>query len=202
MSLERHGRFDVVLCSGILYHLDTPDVFAFIERIGEVCTRVAVFNTQVSTAPAIAVPHQGRTYHGRRFLEHLPSQDAAGKERATWASLDNAYSFWFTRPSLINMLVAAGFTSVVDCLAPARPGQRADWVTWLAYRGERQRVLSSPRADGMPEPLQPEHAPQLVHPGQRWFYPIARRVRPWLGDGPVRLLGRWFGTTWAREKNP
>src|SRR5215472_2767563 len=37
LSKAKYGSFDVVLCLGILYHLDVPDVFSFIESIGEVC---------------------------------------------------------------------------------------------------------------------------------------------------------------------
>ena len=42
LSSEKYGHFDAVLCLGILYHLDKPDVFAFIERLGEVCRKVAL----------------------------------------------------------------------------------------------------------------------------------------------------------------
>ena len=34
-----HGKFDVVLCLGILYHLDHPDVFGFVEQMASVCRR-------------------------------------------------------------------------------------------------------------------------------------------------------------------
>ena len=29
LSAEKYGQFDIVLCSGILYHLDSSDVFPF-----------------------------------------------------------------------------------------------------------------------------------------------------------------------------
>ena len=45
LSRERYGEFDLVICSGILYHLDGKDVFPFIRRIYEVCTRVATVDT-------------------------------------------------------------------------------------------------------------------------------------------------------------
>ena len=31
LSAERHGTFDVVLCLGLLYHLDADDLFPFID---------------------------------------------------------------------------------------------------------------------------------------------------------------------------
>jgi 2-polyprenyl-3-methyl-5-hydroxy-6-metoxy-1,4-benzoquinol methylase len=32
LNKDRYGFFDVVLCLGILYHLDTPDVMNFVEK--------------------------------------------------------------------------------------------------------------------------------------------------------------------------
>jgi 2-polyprenyl-3-methyl-5-hydroxy-6-metoxy-1,4-benzoquinol methylase len=37
LDQDRHGVFDVVLCLGILYHLDTPGVMDFVEKISTVC---------------------------------------------------------------------------------------------------------------------------------------------------------------------
>src|SRR5438034_7278681 len=39
LSAEKYGHFDVVLCLGLLYHLDAPDVFSFVEKLSEVCRR-------------------------------------------------------------------------------------------------------------------------------------------------------------------
>src|ERR1043166_908766 len=35
LSVEKYGRFDVVLCLGLLYHLDAPDVFPFIQQLAD-----------------------------------------------------------------------------------------------------------------------------------------------------------------------
>src|SRR6185312_10010629 len=48
LSVAKYGHFDVVLCLGILYHLDAPDVFDFVERIASVCTGFAIFDTYIS----------------------------------------------------------------------------------------------------------------------------------------------------------
>ena len=37
LSREKYGEFDIVICSGILYHLDSLDVFPFLEKVYEVC---------------------------------------------------------------------------------------------------------------------------------------------------------------------
>lgn len=48
LSLEKYGEFDVVLCLGILYHLDAPDVFHFVESIGRV-TRRSLYNVLLAS---------------------------------------------------------------------------------------------------------------------------------------------------------
>jgi 2-polyprenyl-3-methyl-5-hydroxy-6-metoxy-1,4-benzoquinol methylase len=37
LSVKRHGKFDLILCLGILYHLDAPDVMEFVQRIADSC---------------------------------------------------------------------------------------------------------------------------------------------------------------------
>ena len=39
LSRAKLGGFDIVICSGILYHLDVPDVFEFVRRIYEMSDR-------------------------------------------------------------------------------------------------------------------------------------------------------------------
>ena len=48
LSVERYGEFDVIICSGILYHLDTPDVFHLIQRTYEMALRLVAIDTHVS----------------------------------------------------------------------------------------------------------------------------------------------------------
>jgi 2-polyprenyl-3-methyl-5-hydroxy-6-metoxy-1,4-benzoquinol methylase len=48
LSLEKYGQFDLVICSGILYHLDVPDMFHLVRRIFEVCTRLAIIDTLIA----------------------------------------------------------------------------------------------------------------------------------------------------------
>lgn len=135
LSAERYGQFDVVLCIGILYHLDAPDVFDFIERIAEVTSRVAIFDTHVSLRPNRTHNFRGRDYRGWSFAEHRAGATDEEKLQQLWASLDNNNSFWFSRPSLYNLLAEVGFTSVYDCQVPAFPGQLTDRDTIAAVKG-------------------------------------------------------------------
>jgi hypothetical protein len=139
----KYGQFDVVLCLGILYHLDVPDVFSFLQRISEVCRAFTIIDTHVGL-PERSHVYEDRVYWGSAYNEH--AMDAAPELKATqlWASIDNPVSFWFTRPSLFNVLSHVGFTSIYECHVPTEPAKPADRVTLLAMKGTRERVLCSP----------------------------------------------------------
>ena len=64
LSVERYGEFDVIICSGILYHLDTPDVFHLVNRTSEMARRLVVIDTHASLKPNVTVEFRGSTYYG------------------------------------------------------------------------------------------------------------------------------------------
>jgi len=180
LSRERHGGFDVVVCWGLLYHLDTPDVFRFVERMREVCDGVAVIDTQISlgdedlrafdeemfwASPSALGPlevraYKGREYSGRSVLEHAPGATAEQRLSASWASLDNPNSFWFTRPSLANLLVDAGFASVLEAHAP-RLAYPPDRVTFVALGSGGQELVAAPLMHNVPDERLPERPPHV-----------------------------------------
>lgn len=51
LTIEKHGQFDVVLCLGILYHFNAPDVFSFVERVAEVCRKICIVDTRITLRP-------------------------------------------------------------------------------------------------------------------------------------------------------
>jgi 2-polyprenyl-3-methyl-5-hydroxy-6-metoxy-1,4-benzoquinol methylase len=156
LSREKNGTFDVVLCIGILYHLDAPDVFRFVERIAEVCTRVAIFDTHISTTGDVRTEYDGATYAGEKYVEHAPDATDDDRVKKVWASLSDPESFWLTRPSLYNLLAKAGFTSVYECHNPAEALRPSDRITLVAMRGERHAVRSAPRINSVPDERWPE----------------------------------------------
>ena len=144
VTADTHGSFDVVLCLGILYHLDTPDVFDFVHAIAGMCSEVLVLDTSLSLVAQEKRTHAGREYWGRLYTEHRPRASEEERVAKLRASLDNPDSFWLTRPSLYNLLADAGFTSVLEAHVP-RPGERwADRVTLVAGRGSYQAVPGTP----------------------------------------------------------
>ena len=163
LSVDTYGEFDVVLCSGILYHLDTPDVFHLIRHTYEVTERLVVIDTHVSLRPNLAVEFAGETYHGERLTERHAgrhgSAEASGPPttKELWASVGNEASFLFSRPSLLNALAATGFSSVHECLNPPHlnfgaPGiEHLNRCTFVAVKGSQVTLSTSPTANGLQE---------------------------------------------------
>ena len=137
LSLATHGRFDMVLCLGILYHLEAADAVRFIQNIYQVTKRVAIFDTHMSLPgqETHSTEINGETYAGHLVHEHKP--DATRQQRIdnVWASLDNPQSFWFTFESLCRLLAHIGFTSVHESHLPSWSNMTADRITLVAYKG-------------------------------------------------------------------
>lgn len=152
LSREQHGQFDIVLCLGILYHLDSPDVFTFIERLAEVCTGFVIIATHTSATAVEPQTYRGHEYWGAWTQEHAPDSTREERKRALWASLDNRRSFVLTKAALYNSLAHAGFTTAFQCRIPPEtiyeypaPGPGGlDWSTFLAIAGNRTSVASTP----------------------------------------------------------
>ena len=206
LNEECHGHFDVVLCLGILYHLDAPDVMDFVERISKVCRRITIIDTQISLSDEASYTWKGKTYWGQYGTEHDADATPEKKLGSLWYSLDNPRSFHFTRASLCNLLRHVGFTSVYECLNPyeyhnpnwplAAEGNRyvvwKDRITLVAIKGRHQTLLSSPITDASPEIDRPER-PECIE--QRQHVPgvsgrkRSRGLRSRLGrflPGPVK----------------
>jgi SAM-dependent methyltransferase len=147
LARERHGRFDVVLALGILYHLDTPDVFLLLERVAEVCDALCVIDTHVTDSTAATFSHKGHTYRGTYYAEPDTSDELA--RETLWAAMENTRSAILTRHSLFNALVHVGFTTAFECKVPPIPEEPARG-TFVAVKGRRESLASAPLLNGEP----------------------------------------------------
>jgi SAM-dependent methyltransferase len=118
LSKGKYGTFDIVICAGLLYHLDQPDVFELLATIYDVCTDIAIIETHVSLRQDVSVAWKGHTYWGCNYREHLPGTREAEKIANVGASLDNDNAFWLTLPSLLNALRHVGFSYVAQGRVP------------------------------------------------------------------------------------
>lgn len=143
ISREKYGEFHIVLCLGILYHLDAPDCFKLLESIGEVCAYFAIIDTHFAIKPSEIVKYSGNDYHGWRYTEYAQEPTEKETEESVWASIGNRKSFWLTKPSLINAITNAGFNSVYESQYPAWNDIPSDRVTLIAKKGARQELLNN-----------------------------------------------------------
>lgn len=155
LSKKKYGEFDIVLCLGILYHIDAPDVFGLIDKVSEVCREFAIFETHITSEDLAYRSHQwkGHTYRGASYLEHSPNMTLEQKLTVLGASLDNELAFWFTEASLLNILRHVGFSSVHEVRNPVPNlwvGAERDvkiWgnrVTLAAMKGKPVKLILNP----------------------------------------------------------
>ena len=184
VSEESYGRFDVILCLGVLYHLDAPAVFDLLKRLHQMCTRLVVFDTHVSVISRDRYDFEGGTYLGRDVIEYDPSFSEEEIEQELWGSIGNRVSFWPSKSSLLNLLTRVGFTATLECHVPIEIGKPHDRVTLVAMRGTeiaiRSCSCSVPPVNFIPEresrPLSPEqHTFQDLRRQFVLFFP--RRLR-------------------------
>ena len=121
------GNFDIVLCCGLLYHLDDP--VRFLHVVKEITHENSILFLDTHFAPLTpsslercsfkaglsdvgVVEHQGRKYRGRWYREW--SEDGAAASADPWAAVSNYRSFWLLRDDLIRALYGAGFKRIYD----------------------------------------------------------------------------------------
>lgn len=187
LSIKKYGHFDAVLCLGILYHLDVPDVFHFLERVAEICQRFLIIDSHVSVAAKQSYFYKGKEYWGRSYEEHSQGSTPEERSKALWSSLDNLNSFWFTRPSLYNLLGHVGFTSVYECHNPPEIRKSYDRVTLMAIKGQSCTLISSPLINILSHHNWPEKQQMSVHLSQRWYYSVVKKLSRCLPPQLIRL---------------
>jgi SAM-dependent methyltransferase len=170
---QRHGAFDVVLCLGLLYHLDAPDVFQLLERMRDLCRDLVIIETRVAPYPSERREHRGRQYLGMPFPEPPPDTPPLSSD-ALWSSIGNPMSFQLTRASLCDALADVGYSSVLQCLQPPLVEERPNRATFAAFTRARVPIMSVPELndqawDRLRQPSVPLHIALRRHPAYRWI---------------------------------
>ena len=118
------GTFDVVLCSGILHHLNPEAFEKFMADLYQYTRDCLIIYTHISNTESIQQfrlkgPVKTTSgYTGYLFREHKENTSIVEKIKRVRASLNNDLSFWATRESLTNCLEDVGFSSVCEILKP------------------------------------------------------------------------------------
>jgi hypothetical protein len=165
-SAERYGQFDIIICSGILYHLRGADVLALMRSMREACRGILLLDTFIALKPTIEMTIGDVSWRGALYKEHDEGASDEEKERDLWASIDNETSFWFTEAALTEAAQRAGFTSFCQVLLPTHPGVSCDRRTYLGFVGEPVRIRSSEPTDALVHAPAREFDPNDVHPSQ------------------------------------
>ena len=200
LSVEKYGRFDVVVCSGILYHLQAKDAAQFVLNMADVCTGILLIDTFVSLKGRQSVSFNGAQLFGHEYFEHASNDDARTRSAKLWASLDNDNSFWFTQNTLVNLLIDGGFTSVMEVLVPTMVHRKSDHSTYImkdrrtyiAIKGSDVPILSSDLTQSECNQKLPENVPiefdQSQKPRGKIFHFIRRVLPPSVKDAGKRTL--------------
>jgi len=98
LDREKYGVFDVVLCSGILYHFQAQDGCKLLQTIAELCN-LLIIDTHVGLTDREHFEWKGKSYYGVVFREHSADDTPETKAGRVWESLDQETSFWFTKSS-------------------------------------------------------------------------------------------------------
>jgi hypothetical protein len=117
------GRFDIVLCSGILYHIDSEHFEIVVRSLYELTTDMVVLSTHVATPWALGRyrltgPVKAGPYEGYSFREHNVEDTPEMRQSRLRASLDNPQSFWPLPDELIRALSDVGFKRITEQIKP------------------------------------------------------------------------------------
>ncbi len=151
VTCEALGPFDVVYLLGLLYHLDAPDVFSVLENLYDLCNGMLVVDTLISLTAQIQVEWRGQSYHGQRRREHADEDKDEVRRSRVLKSIDNTFSFRFTKESLLRALCSVGFTSAYQCHLPFEPGKAEDRITLVALKGVPVVLSTYPWVNGKSE---------------------------------------------------
>jgi SAM-dependent methyltransferase len=144
VAVDTHGEFDVVYCLGLLYHLDSPDVFELLQSVHGLCRELLLVDTLIATAPEVEIEFDGRAYEGTRVREHQASDPAEVRRSRVLRSIDNEFAVRLTRSALVRALSDTGFSTVLECHAPLEPGKPDDRITLAALKGEPVSLSTYP----------------------------------------------------------
>jgi SAM-dependent methyltransferase len=175
-ELDTSRRYDVVLCLGLLYHLEEAAAVKLCHDIATITGRVAVIDTHVAKKGRREFHVDGRTYWGKPIREFDGGASRDEQEALSRSSIGNPESFWLTRSSLFNLLSDSGFTSVLELRVPHSPTW-TDRVILVCLRGrphELQAVVGARTAPWR------EGEDNGYHPSGTWRGDLRRRLAPYL----------------------
>lgn len=151
LSQQKYGRFDVVLCLGLLYHLDACDTLRLIEKIYAMCEKALIIDTNISLENTDKITYGEEVYFGHYEREFAKGLSREEKEKKAWNALDNEKSFLFSKKSLLRILHDAGFASVYECHVPFEYIKPDGRITFLAVKRGNVKIRTYPSLNDLAE---------------------------------------------------
>ncbi|MBI2433636.1 MAG: hypothetical protein HYV26_12285 [Candidatus Hydrogenedentes bacterium] len=143
ITLEKYGRFDAILCMGILYHIAQNKYLDFLKNLSE-CTDLLIIDSFIALHQDAYVERDGVRYLGTTWREHDETTTLEQRLKSAHSSLDNAQSFTMTRECLLDYLEKLGFTTVMEAVIPKQPSQPEDRPTLVCRRGSKVSIRVFP----------------------------------------------------------
>ena len=144
-NLEKYGRFDVVFCGGLLYHLDEPR--RYLDILAAATRKVLILNTHFATEscsaafPGLSEPTLNEGLRGRWYGEHNEQIGSRHLDSGLrWASWKNHRSFWPMRPDLLQALYDVGFPVLLEQYDFLEPKIREEMTNGL-YGGKNRGIF-------------------------------------------------------------
>lgn len=134
------GSFDVIICSGLLYHLDAPDIIPLLRNIRMISklNSVTIIDTNiVSNSLSSFIVDKTLTLHGRYWQEHNVEDTEEKRIKSDWSSYKNNRAFWLTERSLTNALIYSGYKFVTKPLYPFHEWGHKNRDIWVAVPGDQ-----------------------------------------------------------------
>lgn len=138
-NLAKYGKFDVIFCCGLLYHLDKPK--QFLEMLSSITTKLVILQTHFSITENLpnefnlSQISENEGLAGRWFKEFPDDESFTNRENLKWSAWDNRRSFWIQREYLLQAIKDVGFDLVMeqfDCWEPnIAESLLGSYQTWL-----------------------------------------------------------------------
>jgi len=158
-SLQR--SYDVIVCAGLLYHLDAADQLPFLRMLQDRCRAMTIIDTHFAVdAPDEYRNQDGHIFRGR-YIRELNPNASTDASAAMWAALNNERSFWLSERSLLNALSLAGFGLVARVGQPSLLWPWKDRDTWIGLTRVNSGQLFQTRLLDEPD-LRPSVHPTIV----------------------------------------
>jgi cyclopropane fatty-acyl-phospholipid synthase-like methyltransferase len=132
---DKYGRFDVVLCMGILYHIAKNQYVDFLRNVAASCSDTLIIDTFISLHDEECVESNGVQYPGATWREFEEDVSEADRAKSVHSALNHNLSFAMTKPALLSFLGTLGFTTVAEVHVPMQPGQPEDRPTLVCQKG-------------------------------------------------------------------